>query len=346
MKTIFFLLFSLCSLSLYSQSDILNMVYDINDLPERILGYHKIVVYKYEIGYGEEANIDTTIIDKDGSILSLMLKSKSITEYGEAKDINYHISMNTGDTLVSTTEYDDLNRAIFQKYEYGDSNAAKVFNSNRALSYDDHGRVTSIIKTDMNNEQKGYIRISYDEDNLPLTINSNLGIGELQVVREEKEDHIRYNITPLMSQKFTDLMLEMGKESKPMPLVYVELRKSDELFESKFFKQNEKDSITLQSMTKRDILGNIHEKIEYIDQIKINHKQFAYHKERLLEVYDVLNKNNFKIEFDENRNPLTEYNEGSTATMKYNDDGILFTKSISRIYHDGITEYEVRRYYK
>ncbi len=333
------------SFFLNAQGEIFEKINYLNKLPTRVLGYSKIVTNTYEIDYRREANIDTTIINTDGTILGLTLKSKSEDIFGPDTDINLLVSMSSGDTTTTTSTYNNKGNLILQKFDFG-IGSPPMFNCTREITYDDEGKVLTLLEKDPYRSEERTIKIVYHIDGLPQSFESISAYGKTIMNRIDEKNTIKYEVTSQLSDKLIEQMNKDDKTDNKKAMALFEITKTKCLYTSKYSTIEDDGKSNLQSITTRDIKGRIYEEIVYSGDFVIKHNQYYYDNGRLRQFTDAQNKKSFTIEYDNNGNPLTEYGPYSKSVMTYNEDGMLSTKATSRIYFDGINELKVIKYYR
>ena len=275
MKKLLSVILTAISLTLNAQSVIFEMIFEANNQQERVKGYSRMETLKYERSYNEEANIDTTIIDTDGGILGLTLKTKSILMFGKNTDVNYHIYVSTGDTMTITSMYNKQDKILSQQYNYGDTEAEAIFNIKREFSYDNKNRVLTVSRKNINNEEDGYLKIKYHPDGLPKSFSTDLIDNELRVTREDNSDHIKYSLVNKPTKDNVDANSELGKSLNDEYQSYIEVRKKNQLYEYKLFKKEVEDkTYELQSAITRNLKGDIYKEIKYSNGVKYHHKTY------------------------------------------------------------------------
>lgn len=346
MKNILTLSLLIVSFSLHAQVDFMQVMFDINDQPQRVKGYSKTVSLSYGLIYDEEASIDTTIINADGSITELTLNKKTVTIFGDKEDVAYDISVGDNDTtMITTSTYNDKGLVLTQNQNLGDDDVAAMFNSDKTFTYDDKGRMLSMINTA--GEESSGATFSYNDDGLPQSLNMNTGMGTMKVTRKEMDGYIKFEVGGEMSEEMKEMMAMMGKSIDDMPQEFYELRKKKDLFEIKHMKEEGDEKVlTLQSITTRDIDGNLHEEIKYMSDEIITHKKNTYVEGKLSNIADLLEDSNYVIEYDKNGNPLNAIDGFSKSTMTYNAEGMMISKISSSTFSDGTSGLEVVKYYK
>ncbi len=346
MKNLITLIILILSVSLQAQGDIMALMLEINGQPERINGYSKMITLSFGSSYDEEAPIDTTIVNEDGSTSELTLTKKTVVVFGDEYDVQYEISARGNDTtMITTTSYNDMGKVITQSQDLGDDEMSAIFNSDKVFTYDEQNRILS-MKSTAGGESSGGT-FTYNEDGLPQTVSMDLGMGKFNVTRKEMEDYFIYEITGEMSKEMEEMMAMMGKTMDDMPKEYFEVRKKGELYELKQMKEvGEEKTITLQAITVRDVKGNLHQEINYNGEEIVAHKKYTYIDGNLTGISDILEGTNDVIEYDDNGNPLNSFENFTKSTMTYNEDGLMITKTSTSTFSDGVSELEVLRYYK
>ena len=346
MKNLITLIILILSVSLQAQGDIMALMLEINGQPERINGYSKMITLSFGSSYDEEAPIDTTIVNEDGSTSELTLTKKTVVVFGDEYDVQYEISARGNDTtMITTTSYNDMGKVITQSQDLGDDEMSAIFNSDKVFTYDDQSRILS-MKSTAGGESSGGT-FTYNEDGLPQTVSMDLGMGKFNVTRKEMEDYFIYEITGEMSKEMEEMMAMMGKTMDDMPKEYFEVRKKGELYELKQMKEvGEEKTITLQAITVRDVKGNLHQEINYNGEEIVAHKKYTYIDGNLTGISNILEGTNDVIEYDDNGNPLNSFENFTKSTMTYNEDGLMITKTSTSTFSDGVSELEVLRYYK
>lgn len=346
MKNLLTLIILILSVSLQAQGDIMALMLEINGQPERVNGYSKMVTLSYGSSYDEEAPIDTTIVNEDGSTSELTLTKKTVVVFGDEYDVQYEISVRSNDTtMITTTSYNDMGKVITQSQDLGDDEMSAIFNSDKVFTYDDQSRILSMTSTAGGESSGG--TFTYNEDGLPQTVSMDLGMGKFNVTRKEMEDYFIYEITGEMSNEMEEMMAMMGKTLDDMPKEFFEVRKKGDLYEFKQMKEvGEEKVLTLQAMTIRDVEGKLHEEIKYNNEEIIEHKKYTHVDGKLTTIEDVLDDTKKVIEYDKNGNPLNAFENFTQSNMTYNKDGMLATKSSSSTFSDGISGLEVMKYYK
>lgn len=333
------------SLSLYAQGGVLQMMYAVNSQPERIEGYSKIETYIYGESYDEGAPIDTIVTDVDGNTAKLTLQKKRILIFGKEFDTTYEIDVSTGDTsLITKTMYNPQGKIATQSEDYGNESAA-MFNSSKVFTYDNLGRVTSVTNSAGGEESGG--EFTYHADGLPQSISMTMGMGKFNINREKKDDHIRFTMTGEMSPEMLEMLAAMGKDPGDMPQEFFELRDKGDLHEIKHMKElGQEKKLMLQSITVRDKEGNIHEQTKYRGDEIIDHKKRTYMDGKLTSVSNVLEGTSYTIDYNNQGNPLMQYDDYSKTRLDYNEDGMATSRASGPLFSNEIGGLEVIRYYR
>jgi len=332
--------------SLHGQGDIMQLMFEVNSQPEKINGYSKMVTLSYGISYDEDAMVDTTLINADGSNAELVLNKKIIVVFDKNSEIKYDIDMSSGDTsMVTTSVYNSNGKLLKQTDDMGDDEMAAMFNNTKEFTYDDKGRVLSIMNTAGGESNGG--TFTYNDDGLPQSLNMDMGIGSFNVERKDMDSYIKYELGGEMSKEMEEMMAMMGKTMDDMPKEYFELRKKEDLYEIKHMKEEgEEKKLTLQATTLRDIDGKLHEEIKYRDGEITDHTRYNFIDEKLTSITDVLENTEDVIEYDKDGNQLNSFENFARSKMTYNAEGMVVTKSSSSMFSDGINALEVVKYYK
>ena len=346
MKNLLTLALLTISICIHAQGDVLAIIQELNNLPERVEGYSKMVKLSYTVSYDEEAPVDTTIVNSDGTRSELSLSKKSVVIFGESTDVEYNISIADNDTtMITTTTYNKNGQILTQNQDLGDDEVSAMFNADKSYTYDDKGRMLTMTNT-AGDESNGGV-FTYNEDGLPQTLAMDLGMGKFKVNRVEMDGYFNYELSGEMSDEMKEMMAMMGKTMDDMPKEYFEVRKKGELYELKQMKEvGEEKKITLQAITVRDVKGNLHEEINYNDEELVSHKKNTYINGKLTVIENVLEDTKQIIHYNKNGKPLNAFEDFEESTMTYNQDGLLLSKMSTSAFSEGVSKLEVTKYYK